>query len=127
MGKMIDNSGITATYGYSDLFHSYLSMVLCGGECAEDITEHLTGELSKLKGIESPSADTLLRIQKELVTTSPLVKEESSLAQSIKHLLKPFWFNETKNLPKVSWEGILVDRGRYLCSQSNWFFLNKAC
>lgn len=63
--EMLGNRGITATYGYSDLFRSYLSMVLCGGECAENITEHLTGELSLLKDFEPPSADTLLRRQKE--------------------------------------------------------------
>lgn len=66
--QTLGNRGITATYRFSDLFRCYLSMVLCGGECAEDITQHLTGELSQLKGFEPPSADTLLRMQKELAT-----------------------------------------------------------
>jgi hypothetical protein len=66
--EMLGNRGITATYRYSDLFRSYLSMMLCGGECAEDITEHLTSELSSLKSFRPPSADTLLRMQKELAT-----------------------------------------------------------
>lgn len=68
INQSLGNRGVTAVYDYSDLFRSYLSMVLCGGECAEDITEHLKGELSKLKGFEPPSADTLLRMQKELAT-----------------------------------------------------------
>lgn len=42
-------------------------MVLCGGECAEDITEHRCSELDDVKGFEV-RADTLLRMQKELAT-----------------------------------------------------------
>src|SRR5665648_401377 len=46
--KTIDQTlgqrGIKAEYSYGDLFRSYLLMVLCGGECAEDITEHLRAE-----------------------------------------------------------------------------------
>ena len=64
--KTLGGRGIKAEYSYSDLIRSYLLMVLCGGECAEDITEHLRSELSHVKGFEVCSADTLLRIQKEL-------------------------------------------------------------
>ncbi|SDD13079.1 hypothetical protein SAMN05216323_108912, partial [Williamwhitmania taraxaci] len=39
--------GVKAQYSYSDLFRSYLMLVLCGGECAEDITEHLRSELNQ--------------------------------------------------------------------------------
>lgn len=70
--KTIDQSlgqrGTKAVYSYSDLFRSYLLMTLCGGECAEDITEHLRSELSQIKDFEVCSADTLLRMQKELAT-----------------------------------------------------------
>ena len=70
--KTIDQTlgvrGIKSEYSYSDLFRSYFLMVLCGGECAEDITEHLRTELSHVKGFEVCSADTLLRMQKELAT-----------------------------------------------------------
>ncbi|WP_144959390.1 hypothetical protein [Gillisia sp. Hel_I_86] len=62
INEALGNRGVMATYGHSDLFRSYLSMILCGGECAEDITEHLTSELSSLKGFRPPSADTLLRV-----------------------------------------------------------------
>ncbi|SDG45789.1 Transposase DDE domain group 1 [Halorientalis regularis] len=60
--------GVKAQYSYSDLFRSYLMLVLCGGECAEDITEHLRSELNQLTGFQACSADTLLRLQKELAT-----------------------------------------------------------
>lgn len=60
--------GSRAEYSYSDLIRSYFLMTLCGGECAEDITEHLGGELSNVKQLDVCSADTLLRMQKELST-----------------------------------------------------------
>ncbi len=65
--------GPLATYRYSDLFRSYLSLALCGGDCAEDIGEHLGGELAQLEGFAPPSPDTLLRLQKELATEKELV------------------------------------------------------
>ena len=40
-------------------------MIFCGGQCAEDITEHLRSELEQVKGFEVCSADTLLRMQTE--------------------------------------------------------------
>ena len=68
--KTIDQTlgrrGVKAEFSYSDLL-----MVLCGGECAEDITEHLRLELAHVKGFEVCSADTLLRMQKELSTKKP--------------------------------------------------------
>ena len=64
--EQLGSRGLFAKYKYSDLVRSLLSIVLCGGECAEDITEHLREELSQLHGYEAPSADTLLRMQKEL-------------------------------------------------------------
>ncbi len=70
--KTIDESlgsrGIRAEYSYSDLVRSYFLLVLCGGGCAEDITEHLRDELEQVKEFKVCSADTLLRMQKELST-----------------------------------------------------------
>ena len=68
----IDNSlndrGLLAHYSYSDLIRSLFSLRLCGGTCAEDITEHLHSELQQIPDFEVCSADTLLRMQKELAT-----------------------------------------------------------
>ena len=100
--ETLDNRGLTATYGYSDLFRSYLSMVLCGGECAEDITEHLTGELSKLKGFEPPSADTLLRMQKELATEKEVFVSDSGVLHE---------FNTNKKMNQLML-GLLLKTGQ---------------
>jgi hypothetical protein len=42
--------------------------VLCGGECAEGITEHLCPEQAHVKWFEACSAGTFIRMQKELAT-----------------------------------------------------------
>jgi hypothetical protein len=70
--QMIDqtlgNRGLRSEYKFSDLFRSYFLLTLCGGECAEDINEHLRGELDQVKDFDVCSADTLLRMQKEIST-----------------------------------------------------------
>ena len=70
--KIIDqelgNRGEKAIYSYSDLIRSYFLLTICGGECAEDITENLRSELEQIKNFDVSSADTLLRLQKELST-----------------------------------------------------------
>ena len=59
--QMPGSRGVKAQYRYSDFFRSYLLMTLCGGECAEDITEHLRRELSQVKSFDVCSAGTYLQ------------------------------------------------------------------
>jgi hypothetical protein len=66
--QSLGTRGTKVTYAYSDLIQSYLLLILCGGECAEDITENLRRELEQVKDFDPSSADTLLRMQKELST-----------------------------------------------------------
>jgi len=79
--KHLTDRGLLATYSYVDLIRSYLLLVLCGGECAEDINTHLRKELEQVKGFSVCSADTLLRMQKELSTP----KETSISKTNIEH------------------------------------------
>ena len=65
--ELIDQE-LGAKYSYSDLIRTYLLLTLCGGECAEDVTENLRSELKQVKSFSPSSADTLLRMQKELAT-----------------------------------------------------------
>ena len=78
INQMLGSRGVRAKYRYSDLFRSYLLMTLCGGECAEDITEHLRRELGQVKNFDVCSADTLLRMQKELVTEKETIVSETN-------------------------------------------------
>jgi hypothetical protein len=66
--KTLGGRGVKAGYSYNDLIRSYLLMALCGGECTEDISEHLCTELTHVKGFELCPAGTLLRMHKELST-----------------------------------------------------------
>ncbi len=81
--KTIDQTlggrGAKAGYSYSGLFRPYLLMVLCGGGCAEDITEHLRTELAHVKGLEVCSADTLPRVQKELATKKETIVSKTGV------------------------------------------------
>ncbi len=74
---------VRAAFGYHDLFRSYLMLALCGGDCAEDIADHLGGELSQLDGFKAPSPDTLLRMQKQLAIEKRTVVSDSGTVNEI--------------------------------------------
>lgn len=110
--KTLGTRGAKAGYTYSDLFRSYLLMVLCGGECAEDITEHLRSELSDVKGFEVCSADTLLRMQKELATEKETVVSKTGIEHD-------FNINLDMNQLLVK---LLIQTGQLSTRQANYIF-----
>ena len=61
------------------LFRPYLLTTLCGGDCAEDITEHLRREVCQIKNFDVCSADTLQRMQKELSTEKETIVSETNI------------------------------------------------
>lgn len=77
----LGNRSDRAIYSYSDIIRTYLLITLCGGECAEDATEHLRFTLEQVKDFNVASADTLLRVQKELATE----KETFTSKNGIEH------------------------------------------
>jgi len=66
-------------YSYSDTIIALWAIFLCGGDCAEDITEHLGVHLKKIPGLKVPSADTILRCQKELKTEKDVYLSENGV------------------------------------------------
>ena len=79
--KLIKDTGITtlidqhlgsrvkyAGFEYSEILMNHLAIFLNGGDCTEDIQEHLGEHLRKVPGFAVCSADTLLRGIKELAT-----------------------------------------------------------
>ena len=70
LNQLIDNHlGIrpsTRGYRYSDIIRNYNHLFYCGGDCAEDIQQHLGKDLNSIPGNRVCSADTLLRGIKEL-------------------------------------------------------------
>jgi hypothetical protein len=79
IAQSLGNRGLRSEYKFSDLFRSYFLLTLCGGECAEDITEHLRGELDQVKDYNVCSADTLLRMQKEISTEKETFISETEI------------------------------------------------
>jgi len=66
----------TCGYTYGSLFSNWFDMFLCGGDCAEDIEEHLHDTLSSIPGNRVCKADTLLRSLKELsVKNTPFTSQ----------------------------------------------------
>lgn len=57
-----------AVYSYSDAIKALWAVIFAGGDCAEDIQEHLKEELTEVRNIAPCSADTLLRVQKQLAS-----------------------------------------------------------
>lgn len=55
-----------ATYQYSDIIKNIWMILFSGGDCAEDIQTNLKSELSNVINMKVCSADTILRLQKEL-------------------------------------------------------------
>ncbi|MCO5248364.1 MAG: IS1380 family transposase [Chitinophagales bacterium] len=62
----LGSRGIQAKYDYSDILLSSIYTTFCGGSATEDVNYIRENTLNHLKGIEIPSADTILRANKEL-------------------------------------------------------------
>lgn len=116
--QTLGTRGTNAGYSYSSLIRSYLLMVLCGGECAEDIAVHLRQELGQVKGFNVCSADTLLRIQKELATQKETFLSESEIEHD---------FNINVNMNQlmvkllVKTKQLLTHRNDYIFDYDNQF------
>jgi len=104
--------GIFAQYRYSDLFRSLLSLTLCGGKCAEDITQHLRNELEQIPGFKVCSADTLLRMQKELTTEKETFISDSGTVHE---------FNINQNLNDLMVK-LLISTGQLVTSNKEYIF-----
>ena len=83
---------MTVGFSYSDILSNHMAVFLSGGDCTEDIQEHLHDHLQKVKGLSVCSADTILRGIKELAT--PV--EELTGPTGVKH-----FFNINKPLNKL--------------------------
>jgi len=75
LGKRVKLVG----FDYSEIMLNQLSVYLTGGDCAEDINEHLRDHLKKVKGLSVCSADTVLRGIKELSTPTKIVTSKSDI------------------------------------------------
>lgn len=78
----LGNRRHNAGYSYSDMFLNMCYIVLCGGDCAQDI-DYIKDTLCHLKGMETASPDTLLGMQKELSTEAEIIISDSGTENKI--------------------------------------------
>lgn len=79
-------------FNYSDILFNQFAIFLNGGDCAEDIQEHLKDYLNQVPDLSVCSADTILRGVKELATPT----EEFISSNEIRHE-----FNINLNINKL--------------------------
>lgn len=100
----------TVGFSYSDLIANQMAVLFNGGDCAEDLAEHLRGPLAPVKDLSVCSPDTLLRGVKELSSPSTEVVHPTS---GVRH---QFNTNEMLNdlmIRALRLTGQLTDRGCY--------------
>lgn len=81
--KKLGSRGEMAIFSYSDCIKNYLMLFMAGGDCAEDIQVHLKDEFDNVKGLNNCSADTLLRMQKELATKKEIRLSKNNVENQI--------------------------------------------
>lgn len=74
LGMRAKNSG----FSYSDIFINHLAVYFNGGDCTEDLNDHLRDHLKNVRGMHVCSADTVLRGIKELATETLFMKNKLS-------------------------------------------------
>ncbi len=88
LGQRVKHVG----FDYSEILTNHLAIFLNGGDCTEDINEHLRGNLKQIRGLSVCSADTILRGIKELST--PIQEHRSN--SGVKH-----YFNINTHLNRL--------------------------
>ena len=84
LGQLIDKElgkrQSTKGYTYSNVIKNLSNVFYCGGDCAEDIQTHVGNDLKSIPGNIVSSADTVLRVVKELATdNSEFVSQQGKL------------------------------------------------
>ena len=105
LGKLIDTQlgsrVSTVGYQYSDIFCSWFNIFFCGGDCAEDIAQHLRPTLENIPGNRVPSPDTLLRSLDELATNNTTVISNSG---------QKYQFNINEKLNDLNIKSLLLTK-----------------
>lgn len=86
LSQLIDNElgSRVKTFGfqYSEIIANQLAIFLTGGDCAEDLSEHLKSPLQQVRGMSVCSPDTVLRAGRELSCASEVFENP---ATGVKH------------------------------------------
>jgi len=103
LAQLVDNElgvrGNGIGYSHSEIFRTWFNVFLCGGECAEDVQVHLHDTLKQIPGNVVPSADTMLRLIKELALNNTEVESSSG---------KVYQFNINKKMNDLNIKSLLL-------------------
>ena len=66
IAKHLGSRSVFSKFSFSDMIKNLMAITFAGGDCAEDIQSNLKDELSQIRGLNLCSADTILRLQKDL-------------------------------------------------------------
>lgn len=64
--KVLGSRPTQSTYSYTDIIKNLWLLFLSGGDCAEDIQEHLKSDFTQIPGLKVCSPDTIGRVLKSL-------------------------------------------------------------
>jgi len=92
----------TKDYTYGNLFGNIFNLFLSGGQCTEDIQQHLRPTLEQIPGNAVSSADTLLRCYEELATENTEVTVASSGKQ--------YQFNINEKMNNLNIKSLLLTK-----------------
>lgn len=76
--KQLGMRAKNSCFSYSDIFINHLAVYFNGGDCTEDLNDHLRDHLKNVRGMHVCSADTVLRGIKELATETLFMKNKLS-------------------------------------------------
>ena len=85
-------------YQYSDIMKNLTNVFLSGGDCVEDIGDHLGEHLKTIPGNNVPSPDTVLRGIKELSTENTVYTSDSNISYN---------FNINEKLNKLNIKSLI--------------------
>jgi hypothetical protein len=88
-------------YSYSNLILNFFNLILCGGECAEDIQTHVRPTLEQIPGNKVASADTFLRCLDELAEKNTIIVSTS---------MKEYRFNINEKLNDLNINVLLLTK-----------------
>lgn len=93
IGNQLGSRGNLAEFSFADVIKNMWMLFFAGGDCAEDIQEHLRWELEQTNKVNVSSADTILRVQKELATATQVVYSKADIENQ---------FNTNERLNKLN-------------------------
>lgn len=79
IASTLGKRSLLAIYEYSDIIKNVWMTIFAGGDCAEDIQTNLKAEFENITHMKVCSADTILRLQKELSTKKEIIYSKNEV------------------------------------------------